>query len=1057
MLTNNGTAVSSFSTPIGVASDGVGNVYVADYINSTVRKIKPGGVVTTLAGAARQDGSADGTGPAARFNNPHGVATDRAGNIYVGDFMNFTIRKITPAGAVTTMAGTAGQSGSADGTGTAARFADPTGIATDGSGNVYVADLSNYTIRKITPAGVVTTMAGTAGQFGSADGAGPGARFYKPLGVATDSAGNIYVADTGNNTVRKITPGGVVTTLAGTAGQTGSADGIGAAARFNGPSDIAIDAAGNAYIVDNSNNTIRKLTPAGVVTTLAGTAGQTGSADGTGAAARFNHPLGIAIDSAGNLYIGDSFNNTIRKVAPGAGVTTLAGQAGVAASADSNAPVTISSVTVTGDFASTGALPNSLQVGQSSDVAITFTPTSAGLRTGTLSITDNAAGSPHTVSLTGTGAAPAVTLSPSSLEFGLQAVGTTSAPRLVTLTNTGTAPLNVSSITISGDFAQTNTCTKTATGRISIASGANCFIFVTFSPTASGVRLGTLTINDNAAGSPHTVSLIGWGAFPSVSLSPLSLNFASQAVGSDSSPQTVTLTNTGTVAVTITTASITGNNPSDFTLANSCGNNLQPNASCRMSITFKPVAGGTRTALLTVTDNATGAPHTVALNGLGVVPGIALYPSGLMFGTQPVDTTSAPQLVTLTNTGNSPLTITNVAASSDFAQTNNYAGVVMPGANCTISVTFTPTGSGLRTGIVTIADSSPGSPQTVTLTGTGTQPFISISPASLTFAVPSIGTSSVPQTVTLQNTGTAPLNIEGVSVTGANSSDFFYSVAGSATLAPGQSTSISVTFTPSAGGMRSAQLNITDNASGSPQLVSLTGNITGPAVALSPPALVFGPQAIGSPSTAQAVTLTNTGQGPLTITSVTTSGDFTQVSPIVSPLAGGASCTFSVTFKPTGGGTRTGTLIIWDSAVGSPHTVSLTGSGLYSESFEFFYQDDQRTYYVSLPQATSSGLALAQPAANSAAVALPRIQFYNHFHPHICAFIEALNRDGIPGLLTLANQQLSNDKPNYPTVFETKYSPIHSVAVPPYPLEDVDFNHGPMRSTIGSCFSMHRC
>ena len=153
---------------------------------------------------------------------------------------------------------------------------------------------------------MVTTLAGLAGSSGSANGTGSAARFYYPFGVAVDSAGNVYVADTGNNTIRKVTPAGVVTTLAGLAGSSGSADGTGSAARFNYPSGVAVDSAGNVYVADTGNNTIRKVTPAGVVTTLAGLAGSPGSADGTGSAARFYYPHGVAVDSAGNVYVADT-------------------------------------------------------------------------------------------------------------------------------------------------------------------------------------------------------------------------------------------------------------------------------------------------------------------------------------------------------------------------------------------------------------------------------------------------------------------------------------------------------------------------------------------------------------------------------------------------------------------------------------------------------------------------------------------------------------------------------------------------------------------------------
>ncbi len=323
-------AAARFNTPYGLAVDASGNVYVADKVNDTIRKITPAGVVTTPAGTAGQVGSTNG----GLFNAPVGVAVDASGNLYVADSRNDTIRKITAAGVVTTLAGSAGSAGSTDGTGAAARFNTPLGVAVDASGNVYVADSANDTIRKITAAGVVTTLAGTAGQAGSADGTGAAARFKTPYGVAVDSSGNVYVADTGNDTIRKITPAGVVTTLAGTAGAAGSTDGTGAAARFRNPLGVAVDSSGNVYVADSTNDTIRKITPAGVVTTLAGTAGAAGSTDGTGAAARFNSPCGVAIDASGNVYVGDQTNDTIRKITPAGVVTTLAGTAGAAGSTD---------------------------------------------------------------------------------------------------------------------------------------------------------------------------------------------------------------------------------------------------------------------------------------------------------------------------------------------------------------------------------------------------------------------------------------------------------------------------------------------------------------------------------------------------------------------------------------------------------------------------------------------------------------------------------------------------------------------------------------------------
>src|SRR5439155_1183841 len=292
-----------FAYPYATAVDGAGNVYVADTYNYTVRNITPAGVVTTLAGLADNDGSTDGTGSDARFSYLFGIAVDGAGNVFVTDLSN-TIRKITPAGVVTTLAGTPGVHGSADGTGSAAQFWQPWGIAVDSAGIVYVADQANSTIRKITPAGVVTTIAGAAGMFGSADGSGSAVRFNSPYGVAATSTGIIYVADSGNHEIRKITPARAVTTFAGSAttdgGGIGSSDGTGRTARFNYPNGVAVTGT-TVYVADTFNSTIRKVTSTGVVTTFAGTAGVVGSADGT--SAQFHSPYGIAADKAGNVYV----------------------------------------------------------------------------------------------------------------------------------------------------------------------------------------------------------------------------------------------------------------------------------------------------------------------------------------------------------------------------------------------------------------------------------------------------------------------------------------------------------------------------------------------------------------------------------------------------------------------------------------------------------------------------------------------------------------------------------------------------------------------------------
>lgn len=314
-LAGNGTAgyvdgtgtAAEFNGPGAAAVDSSGNLYVADYYDCTIRKISPTGVVTTLAGSGTA-GYYDGTGAAAQFNTPRGIAVDSSGNVYVADYQNNRIRKISPAGAVTTLAGS-GSTGSADGTGTAAQFSDPIGVAVDASGVVYVADTGSQKIRVISTAGVVTTLAGS-GTAGFADGTGTAAQVNAPYGIAVDASGNVYVADDINNRIRKISSAGVVTTMAGS-GTAGSADVAGTAAQFYYPTHLAVDTSGNVYVGDSLR--IRKVSPAGIVTTLAGSS-TSGYADGTGAAAQFELPDGVAVSAAGIVYVADQDANRIRVI-----------------------------------------------------------------------------------------------------------------------------------------------------------------------------------------------------------------------------------------------------------------------------------------------------------------------------------------------------------------------------------------------------------------------------------------------------------------------------------------------------------------------------------------------------------------------------------------------------------------------------------------------------------------------------------------------------------------------------------------------------------------------
>jgi hypothetical protein len=318
-------STAHFDQPYGVALDSSGNLYVADKNNYTIREVTSSGVVTTLAGLAGTFGTTDATGSDAMFNQPTGVAVGSGGNVYVADSVNNAIRVVTSKGSVTTLAGTPGTAGSVDGIGSVALFRQPYGVAVDSSGNVYVADFGNNNIRKVTQSGTVSTLAGVEGTSttadslgepataGHADGAGATASFDQPTGIAIDSGGNLYVADSANDTIRKVTSSGTVTTLAGSPKVAGSTDGTGSAALFNSPRSVAVDGNGNVYVADAGNSLIRKITPAGVVTTLAGLPGNFAVVEGTGSAAIFDDPVGIAVDGSGNLYVSQELGQVISK------------------------------------------------------------------------------------------------------------------------------------------------------------------------------------------------------------------------------------------------------------------------------------------------------------------------------------------------------------------------------------------------------------------------------------------------------------------------------------------------------------------------------------------------------------------------------------------------------------------------------------------------------------------------------------------------------------------------------------------------------------------------
>ena len=312
-------------------------------------------------------------------------------------------------------------------------------------------------------------------------------------------------------------------------------------------------------------------------------------------------------------------------------------------------------------------------------------------------------------------------ISSTTVTFSSQAVGTTSAAQSATLDNVGNATLTFSSIQLTGpnsaDFNLTNTCGS------SLAPSAECTLSVTFTPSAAGTRTASVVFTDNATGSPQTVNLSGTGTSAGVGLSASTLNFGSQSVGTSTSPQTVTLTNNGNAALSVTSIVVTGTNPGDFPETNTCGTSVAAGGSCTIAVSFDPVAVGSRSAAVTISDAAPGSPQVVTLTGTGTNPTVSLSSTALAFGNQNLGTTSPAQSVMLNNTGNTSLTVSGVsvmgANPGDFTATNTCSGSVVPGGNCSISVTFTPSAAGSRSASVLVSDNAIGSPQSITLSGAG--------------------------------------------------------------------------------------------------------------------------------------------------------------------------------------------------------------------------------------------------------------------------------------------------------------------------------------------------
>jgi hypothetical protein len=552
--------------------------------------------------------------------------------------------------------------------------------------------------------------------------------------------------------------------------------------------------------------------------------------------------------------------------------------------------------------------------------------------------------------------------SPTPAVFGSFADGTTSPAVNVQLTNDGSASLSITSVTVvganSGDFAvPIDTCLTSSP----IAEGSKCGLSITFTPSILGPETAQLQVTDDGVASPQTLTLTGTGTGVGITLSGTSLTFPNTSQGQVSAAQTITLTNNSADNLSVTQSSIAGTNPTDFEFgsSNNCTGTIAPSGTCTIAIQFAPNESNppsTGLALsaqynLSLMDQTNQSTQTVTIPLAGTefpaLPGVVFSPTSLTFSSENVGGSTAPLPITVTNNGSAALNVTSVSITGanpgDFSQTNTCiaSSPLAPNANCTISVTFQPTAAGPRSASVSVSDNVTGSPQTVPISGTGTAAGVTLTPSSLTFLGQNPGTPpSSPQTVTLQNIGTGPLTISSIAITGTNVGDFAQTnncpIGPSATLNAGQACAIAVTFAPTGTGARSASLSVSDNANPSPQSVSLSGTGTIPGAQFNLSTIPFGSVLVGAQSSSEPVQINNTGNGPLVITHVGFTGtdpnDFQAAGSCVGASGSSVSvpaasnCTVNVTFAPTASGSRGASLSVTDNAPGSPQQLPVTGT-----------------------------------------------------------------------------------------------------------------------------------
>jgi len=869
--------------PVGLTVDASGNVYVAGYTDSADF---PLAAIGSLAGNTDHVFVAkiDATGSNLIYADYIGgnnadyavsLALDSANEVYVtgstqsSNFPAVNAYQSQQPGPYTGFVSRISADGSALLYSTylgGSNYDQPAAIAVDGNGEPVIAGYTQSLNFPVTNAYQATAQANQGGVYGtygfltkfSADNSSVvystyfagnsnqeegGCCWVSPYStintVAADADGNAYVAGTTNTYNFPATSGSFLTT-----NTTSQNDNVGFVSKFNSAGGveystyfydasgypvaiaaIAVDATGSAYITGSaySDSTFP------VTSTSICDPGTYGAACGSAFVTKFNPsasalaystflgpnndatPQAIALDSNQDAYVlassssssfaevngieqYDSADDVLLVEINAAGdaqtfATFIGGSAydepaGLAVDADGN--MYLGGSTDSADLPTTQAALQSVYDGSTDAFIAKISPVSA----------------------------PAVALSPNSLQFTATTVSSTSSAQTILLRNMGSDALSISSITSTGDFAQSNDCGG------SVPAAGYCTISVTFTPTAQGSRPGSVVIDDDAAGAPHNVTLYGVGEggssgtpAPYAAYSATSLAFPNVPVGRSSAPQSVTLTNAGNASLSISTVQASG----DFNQTNNCPSSLAAGAACTISIVFSPALEGTRSGSVIVTDNAQGGLQTVSLTGTGTAGALVLASNSLTFASVKVGA-NASQTVTVTNTGNGPASINDLQITGDYSQINNCPSPISGGASCTITVFFIPTTDGTRTGALTVTSGAQATQQNVTLSGMGLEGILVLNPANLNFSNLPLGISSASQVVTLKNSGNISLDISSLQVSPA----FRQTNNCPAALAAGSTCTVSVQFAPSAAGTQNGSLVIATSF-GDPQTATLAG------------------------------------------------------------------------------------------------------------------------------------------------------------------------------------------------------------------------------------------